>query len=128
PGTQLFPMPDGMEWQEGAFLEPTSVSMRAVNLADVDPEEPAVVIGLGAIGQGVVQILRQRGVKKIVAVDVSDMRLAVAAQGGAHLTLNAANVDVLDEICKDIGETSSAYHPRSARAGVVFECSGAPPA
>jgi threonine dehydrogenase-like Zn-dependent dehydrogenase len=64
-------------------------------------------------------------VQRIIAVDVSPMRLAVAAQGGAHLTLDASKVDVFEEICRDLGETSSAYHPRSSRAGSVFECSGA---
>lgn len=124
-GVQLFRMPDDLGYEEAAWLEPLAVSVRAVNLADPDPDEPVVVFGLGAIGQGVVQVLRTRGVKRIVAVDVSPLRLQAAAAHGAHLAIDASRNDASEAIYADLGTTSSPYHRRSGRAGAVFECSGA---
>jgi 2-desacetyl-2-hydroxyethyl bacteriochlorophyllide A dehydrogenase len=124
-GASLFPMPPDLLDEEGAWLEPLAVSVRAVELAAADPREPVVVLGLGAIGQGAVQVLRDRGHRRVIAVDVSPLRLEAAAAGGAHHVIDASQGDLRAVIEELTGTTCSPYQPRSGRAGTVLECSGA---
>jgi len=51
------------------------------------PGSTAVVIGVGGLGHVAVQLLRELTGARIIAVDVSDDKLAAAARHGAHLTL-----------------------------------------
>jgi 2-desacetyl-2-hydroxyethyl bacteriochlorophyllide A dehydrogenase len=127
-GRSLFPMPSDVLDEEGAWLEPLAVSVRAVELAGGDPDEPVVVLGLGAIGQGVVRVLADRGHRRIIAADVSPLRLRAAADGGAHHVLDAAAGDLREAIEALTGTTGSPYQPRAGRAGAVLECAGAPSA
>jgi threonine dehydrogenase-like Zn-dependent dehydrogenase len=120
----VFKVPDELSSEEAAWLEPFAVSVRAVNLIDPDPAEPVVVIGLGAIGQGVVQALGARGAQDVTVVDVSDMRIDAALESGAHVGVNAAEVDMLETIWEQKGTTSSPYQPKSGKIAAVFECSG----
>lgn len=124
-GQRLFVLPDALPFEEGAFLEPLSVAVRAVRHAGPVLDEPVVVVGLGTIGQCVLRVLLAEGVREIVGIDVSAPRLQAA---------RAAGVDVLDGSTDDVraallarwGRTSSPYQPDAGAVATVFECSGAP--
>jgi threonine dehydrogenase-like Zn-dependent dehydrogenase len=66
-----FRVPETTSMEAAAFLEPLSVAVRAVNRAALDPADAVVVVGLGSIGLSVLQVLRDRGVARLVAVDLS---------------------------------------------------------
>lgn len=124
-GTQLFPLPEHVPDEVGAFLEPLAVGVRAARLADVQGDDPVVVIGLGAIGQGVVRALSAHGIQRIIGIDIAPLRLEAARKGGAHLVIDGSKSDALQRIYDDLGTTSSPYQPLSGRAAAVIECSGA---
>ncbi|HWE09115.1 MAG TPA: zinc-binding dehydrogenase, partial [Solirubrobacteraceae bacterium] len=76
----------------------------------------ALVLGLGTIGQQVVQTLRARGAQRVIGVDVSELRLNAAAELGA-------------EVLNGGGGLAEALAQRLGPGGeidVVFECSGVP--
>lgn len=119
----VFVLPDEIPSRDGAVIEPLAVGLHTAKLARPRPDEVAVVIGLGSIGQNVVQGLHAAGVAHIVGVDVTDTRLQTAAEVGADTLLNAAETDVLAEVVKLTGQ--GAYGV-GARADIVVECSGVP--
>jgi threonine dehydrogenase-like Zn-dependent dehydrogenase len=121
---RLFPMPDAMTFEEGAFLEPLSVAVRAVRQAAPDLTAPIVVAGLGSIGQCVVRVLRAYGATDVLGVDVSPPRLAVAATAGADV-LDARAEDARTHIIDRWGTSVSPYQ-QGGNVGTWFECSGAP--
>jgi 2-desacetyl-2-hydroxyethyl bacteriochlorophyllide A dehydrogenase len=119
-----FRVPETTSMEAAAFLEPLSVAVRAVNRAALDPADAVVVVGLGSIGLSVLQVLRARGVAKLVAVDLSPRRLELASRFGADVVLNPLDGDVPSRVREVLGESSHRGY-ESSRARVVFECSGA---
>ncbi|MFP6669709.1 MAG: galactitol-1-phosphate 5-dehydrogenase [Pirellulales bacterium] len=90
----VYALPEGLSFEHAAMVEPVSVAVHAANLARVSLGESAVVVGSGMIGLLVIQCLRLAGCGKIIAVDLSDDRLALAQQLGADMGINAAGTDV----------------------------------
>jgi 2-desacetyl-2-hydroxyethyl bacteriochlorophyllide A dehydrogenase len=123
-GDRLFILPDSLSFEEAAFLEPLSVAYRAVDRARPEVSEPAIVFGLGTIGQCVVQILKALGVADVIAVDTSPVRRAAALAAGADEVIDPIDEDVYESLTTSRGRTSSAFHEAGA-IGSVFECSGA---
>lgn len=91
--TCLYPLPDSLTFQQGALVEPLAVGMHAVNQAEANASDKVVVFGAGPIGLGTILCLRSRGVVDIIAVDLSDRRLALATQLGARAACNPAHAD-----------------------------------
>jgi threonine dehydrogenase-like Zn-dependent dehydrogenase len=123
---RLFRMPDGMSFEEGAFLEPLSVAVRAVRSAAPDLDAPIVVAGLGSIGQCVLRVLQAAGAQDVLGIDVSQARLKVAAATGAAV-LDNRSTDAREHVLDRWGTSNSPYQPGSGNVRTFFECSGALP-
>jgi len=63
--------------------------------AKVEPGASALVIGCGGVGLNVLQSLRLAGASTIIAVDVSEAKLALAGEFGATHKVNAKLADPL---------------------------------
>jgi S-(hydroxymethyl)glutathione dehydrogenase/alcohol dehydrogenase len=75
------------------------------------------VVAVGGVGSGIVQLARAAGAARIVAVDVSDEKLAAARKLGADDLVNSASTDAVAavrELTAGVG------------ADVVFEALGLP--
>ena len=68
------------------------------NTADVRPGDSAVVLGCGGVGQAILLGLGLVGADPIVAVDLSDERLALARELGATLALRGDDPDLGDHV------------------------------
>ena len=69
------------------MLEAVAVAIHAVNLAHLQPDATALVIGAGTIGILTLQALRAAGCTRVFIADVDEPRLALAKQMGATDTL-----------------------------------------
>lgn len=98
PANMCFKLPEGMDTIEGALIEPLSVGFHAANQADAQVGETAAVLGSGCIGLSTLMALQARGVTEVYVVDLIDLRLDKAEEVGAAKTLNAKEVDVVEEI------------------------------
>jgi threonine dehydrogenase-like Zn-dependent dehydrogenase len=119
----LHPLPDALSFEEGALVEPLGVALHAVNEGEVRPGEKVVVFGAGPIGLSAIVCLRHRGVDDIVAVDLSEKRLALARQLGARNVANAAG-DAWAEIGRAHGRGQVHGQPVVA-SDVYIETTGA---
>lgn len=81
--TLLHPIPDSVTPDEGALLQVLSTCIHAQSQFRVRPEDTAVVIGLGVSGLLHVQLLRERGLRTIVAVSRSGWKHELARRFGA---------------------------------------------
>jgi L-iditol 2-dehydrogenase len=90
PPHALFPLPDGMSAAEGAVLEPLCIAIKALDFGKLRVGETAAVIGCGAIGLLIIQLLRAAGATEIYAADRLEYRRAAAVRAGATATLDPA--------------------------------------
>jgi aryl-alcohol dehydrogenase len=67
-----------------------------INALKVRPGQSVVVFGAGAVGLAAVQAAAMSGASSIVAVDLLDARLEMAAELGATAVVNGRDVDVVD--------------------------------
>ena len=97
PAGRLFPLPDGVSDDAGAFAEPLAVALHALGVSRTlaPTYEGAFVAGAGTIGLLIASVLLASGVGTVVVSDVSDARLAVARALGVTRTLNPAQEDGL---------------------------------
>jgi threonine dehydrogenase-like Zn-dependent dehydrogenase len=125
---QLTHMPEGVSFEEAATTEPMADALQMVRLADVQPGDNVVVFGVGIIGLGVIQALRalDKPVNKVVAIDVSPSRLAMALDVGATDAINAGNTeDVVAAVAALCGTTPNIFGgPDAPRVDTVIDCAG----
>ncbi|MEZ5907934.1 MAG: zinc-dependent alcohol dehydrogenase family protein [Hyphomicrobiaceae bacterium] len=70
----------------------------AVNTANVRPGDVVAVVGLGGVGLSCLMGAAVAGAERIIAVDMSDEKLALARQLGATETYSAADADCIKSI------------------------------
>ena len=83
PAEALFKLPEGLDYECGAMLEPFGVALHAVDLAHLKPGQRIAVFGVGVIGLFVVQLARLSGAVRIFATDLFPSRLELAGRFGA---------------------------------------------
>ncbi|PYO94110.1 MAG: L-threonine 3-dehydrogenase [Gemmatimonadetes bacterium] len=105
----------GIPTEVGAIMDPMGNAFHTVLTAEI-PGSTVFIVGCGPIGCFAVGIARAAGATKVIASDVNPKRLALAERMGAHLTINAAQEDVVKTV---VGETGG------EGADVVCEMSGA---
>jgi len=83
PARILHRLPENLPFAEAAMLEAIAVAIHAVNLAPIDTNTTALVVGAGTIGILTLQAIRAMGCKKVFVTDVDQDRLNLAKQVGA---------------------------------------------
>ena len=83
----LYRLPDNLSFEQAAMVEAVSVAVHAVERTPLTLNASVAVIGTGMIGLLVVQVLRARGCGEIIAVDLDEGKLKLAARFGATQTV-----------------------------------------
>ncbi|HEX4434370.1 MAG TPA: alcohol dehydrogenase catalytic domain-containing protein [Acidimicrobiales bacterium] len=115
--TGLIRIPDQLATRAAALAEPTAITLHALQLADVRPEDRVLVTGAGPVGLLIVAVLRAQGVSDITVSEPSAVRRQQALDVGAT---RAVAPDALEE--------PPMVMPVAAPFAVAFECSGHPTA
>jgi len=103
PARLLYRLPDEVSFPHAAMLEPVAVALHAVQRVRVDASTTTVVVGAGMIGLFVIQALRWKGTREIIAIDLDESRLAKARELGATRTLLSRNGSVVEEVQRITG-------------------------
>jgi 2-desacetyl-2-hydroxyethyl bacteriochlorophyllide A dehydrogenase len=93
-----------------------STSMHSVRRADIQYGDVVAVIGMGVLGNLIMQHAKNYGAKKVFAIDLDDERLKYAKLAGADVCINSGKEDP----AKVISEMNDGI-----LADVVIEASGA---
>ena len=92
----VYRLPDALPFEHAAMIEAVSVAVHAVGITPVKLDDTAVVVGSGMIGLLAIQALRLAGCGRVIAVDVDDAKLKMAAQLGADAQVNAKTADAVE--------------------------------
>ncbi|EFW14017.1 xylitol dehydrogenase [Coccidioides posadasii str. Silveira] len=117
-----YKIPESMDLQEAALMEPLSVAVHITKQGAVKPGDQVVVFGAGPVGLLCCAVARAFGASKVIAVDVQQVRLHFARKYAATATFMpgsipaAENAQRLKEQC-GLGRG----------ADVVLDASGAEP-
>ena len=114
----VFPLPDEMSFDEGAFIEPLACVIRAQRLIRINPGETVLIIGSGISGLLHLLLAKVLGAGRIIATDINPDRLKKAKELGAEHTISAT-----DDVPGKVREYNG-----GRPADKVIVCAGALPA
>lgn len=80
----VYPLPDHVSFDEGAFVEPFACAVHICNLLQMSPADRLLIVGAGPIGLFTLQAAQVYGLRDIVVVDLNEKRLEIAAELGGH--------------------------------------------
>lgn len=96
-------VPDDMPLEKAILIEPYACSFHAVQRANIKLGDVVVLAGAGTLGLGMIGAIKKSGPAKLIVLDLSEERLALAKKFGADLILNPAKDDVIS-IIKEMTE------------------------
>ncbi len=125
-GFNVHKVADSIPHRIAATLEPLANSVHATLKAQPQQDEVAVVFGAGIIGLGVIQCLHafDLGLKKVIAVDVSERRLQLARQAGADEAVNAAKEAIMARVPEIAGTVPGMGGVPVPAVDIVYDCVG----
>ena len=112
----IFPLPDGLSFDEGAVIDPASIALHVANRGLVAPGDTVAITGAGAIGLLGGDAALIRGAARVILIERNPGRLAKAAAMGFE-TVDANAGDPVATVRAMTGGFG---------ADVVLECAGVP--
>jgi len=76
-------VPDGIDLKSAAWCGLAKTAFRAAHAAPFTLGGEVLIVGAGPVGQMAVRWARAAGMRRIVVVDLSELRLGLASRGGA---------------------------------------------
>jgi len=108
-------LPENMNHEEGAMVEPVAVGAHAVGRLGNVESLNVLVLGAGPIGNLTAQAAKGLGAKSVMIIDVSNYRLGVARECGIEHAVNTSSEELIQALDKAFGPD---------RADAILECVG----
>jgi 2-desacetyl-2-hydroxyethyl bacteriochlorophyllide A dehydrogenase len=99
----IYPLPDNVNMEEGALLEPVSVAVHTIDIANIKPGSTMAILGGGPIGMLILEIAQKAGAAKILVSEPVEGRRKIATQLGATVTIDPTKTS-LEETMKQMTE------------------------
>lgn len=123
-----YKLPDSIDLEEGAMVEPVAVAVSVATTAGNLAAKTVVVMGCGPIGILCQRVAKAYGAAKVIAVDVVQARLDLAARSGADATFLPPRAEATTDPIEH-AEMMALQMKKDLVLGdgadVVLECSGA---
>ena len=116
PKEMVLPIPDEMSMDDAALVEPACVAYHGAKRGEVKPDDIALIIGAGPIGNFCMQSVKALGAKKVIIADVDEYRLGLAAARGADGIINVGNETLEAGLTRLAGGVKE--------VGVFYDCVG----
>ncbi len=116
PAQQVYLLPEGMQMEAAAFVEPVSCAVHGIDRANIRTGDTVVIVGGGTIGLIMLQLARNAGASSTILVEPLQEKRRIAAGIGADVVLDPMESDIKSAVL-DITHVG---------ADVVIECVGKP--
>jgi L-iditol 2-dehydrogenase len=94
----LYAIPENVSYTEAALTEPAAVALHAIYLSGLHENDTVLVIGAGMVGMFVIQLLKIKGCKNIIAIDTEPGKLNLAKLSGADHVFTPDDPALIDTI------------------------------
>jgi (R,R)-butanediol dehydrogenase/meso-butanediol dehydrogenase/diacetyl reductase/L-iditol 2-dehydrogenase len=91
----VFPLPDDMPLEVGAFLEPVSVAVHTIDIARMKVGDSVIITGGGTIGLLALQLTIKSGASKVLVSEPIAEKRQMARQLGADIVVDPLKEDLL---------------------------------
>lgn len=115
PAQNLLKVPESVSFIEAAMVEPSTVALHGILVADYRPGRDVAILGGGTIGLFTAQWAKLLGAKSVTVFDISDERLEIATELGVDRVINTMSPD-FPEVERQLIDAGG--------FGVVFETAG----
>jgi 2-desacetyl-2-hydroxyethyl bacteriochlorophyllide A dehydrogenase len=99
----IYKLPDDISLEVGALLEPVTVAVHTVDIADIYTGCTLLITGGGPIGMLILEVAKKAGAAKILLSEPVESRRRLAEQLGATVTVDPLNEN-LEEISMKLTE------------------------
>lgn len=93
----VVPIPDGVPFEQAAFVEPVNTVLKGVKLLNLQPDDTVLVIGQGPIGLMHASLARKIGAR-VLTSDLFPERHAIAARFGLNNPIHANQENVVERV------------------------------
>ncbi len=100
PQSQVYKIGDDTSFVEAAMCEPVACCMHGIDLCDIKTDDTVVVIGCGMIGMIMLQLAKNAGAAKIIAVEPEESKREFVKKIGADFTIDPINEDLNEALLK----------------------------
>jgi len=101
PERAVYKLPSSMNWITAALAEPFSCIVNGFLRARVRPSDTAVVFGAGPMGLFWVSLFRKAGARKIMSVEIAEIRREAAKRVGADVTIDPSREDPVKRVLEE---------------------------
>jgi threonine dehydrogenase-like Zn-dependent dehydrogenase len=91
-------VPQDIPAAQAALIEPLACAIHAVERGEIALGDVVVIAGMGPIGMGMLQVARQKGPGKLIALDMKPKRLEMALKLGADLAIDVSQGDAIQRV------------------------------
>lgn len=107
-------VPASLPYEYAAMMEPISCCLHGIDRSNIHPGDTVAIIGFGAIGQMMYQLVRCSGAARIVVIEPVAAKRLKAEKMGALLTCNPMSGNIMEQLTQNGAENLS----------TVIECVG----
>lgn len=116
PERDLITLPDSIPDRSGTVFDQIATGLLALREVNFQSGNTAIILGLGTMGQFLLQLLKISGVRNLIVVEKNSYRLEIAKKFNPDLALDKINVAKIKRATKNIVVGSD----------FVLECTGVP--
>ena len=98
PQENVYHLPDNLSLIDASLSEPLSCCIHGVDELNVNQDSTVAIVGMGAIGTMILQLIKLEGVKNIIVIDVDESKKDKAFRLGASEFLNPNSDNFMDAI------------------------------
>ncbi|WP_109482186.1 L-idonate 5-dehydrogenase [Paraburkholderia sp. C35] len=115
---QCVPVPDGLDFAQASMAEPLAVALHALRLAGSLVGAKVLLVGCGPIGCILLAVAKRAGAHRIVALDLAEKALQMAARLGADETVLASDNARIDQWAQQRGTFDVVLEASGSTAGL----------
>lgn len=112
PASKVVKLPDSMDFDAGAFVEPVAVGVGAIRRCGDVSGKNIVILGAGTIGNLTAQVAKAKGAN-VMITDINPIKLKIAKECGIDICVNTMEIALGEAIRQQFGEE---------RADIIIDC------